>query len=278
MDRYMADFFVSYTSADKAWAEWISYVLEEEGFTVVIQAWDFRPGSNFVVEMQRAATEADRTIMVLSPDYLKSQFASSEWAAAFAGDPEGLKRKLVPVMVKDCQPSGLLSSVVHVSLVGEDDNTARKLVLDGVNSKRAKPTQMPSFPGSATARTPKSFPGQAGLGGATLYVPNLKRSPTDADRRRFSRQAFDLIKAHFRQRLTTWLKKATRSNGTFNRIPRQSLRLRCSYMGRVSVAVAFGSEAYIPATVFLMLREVGITEATPAMRYCQSRTMRANCI
>ena len=85
----MADFFVSYTSADKAWAEWIGYVLEEEGFTAVIQAWDFRPGSNFVLEMQRAATEADRTIMVLSPDYLKSQFASPEWAAAFAQDPRG---------------------------------------------------------------------------------------------------------------------------------------------------------------------------------------------
>ena len=80
VDQHMADFFVSYTSADKAWAEWIGYVLEEEGFAVDIQVWDFRPGNNFVLEMQRAATEADRTIMVLSPDYLKSQFASPEWA------------------------------------------------------------------------------------------------------------------------------------------------------------------------------------------------------
>jgi hypothetical protein len=98
-DRFaMADFFISYTSADRAWAEWIGYVLEEKGFTVTIQAWDFRPGSNFVVEMQKAATEAERTIMVLSPDYLKSQFGSAEWAAAFAEDPEGLARKLLPIM------------------------------------------------------------------------------------------------------------------------------------------------------------------------------------
>lgn len=195
----MADFFVSYTSADKAWAEWISYVLEEEGFTVVIQAWDFRPGSNFVLEMQRAATEADRTIMVLSLDYLKSQFASSEWAAAFAQDPEGLKRKLVPVMVQPCQPSGLLRSVVHVSLVAADESTARRLLLDGVNSKRAKPAQRPSFPGFATERPPKSFPGRttSKSAGPAPYVPNLKRSPTDADRRRFSRQAFETIKDHF---------------------------------------------------------------------------------
>jgi hypothetical protein len=199
----MPDFFVSYTSADKVWAEWIGFVLEEEGFAVIIQAWDFRPGSNFVLEMQKAATEADRTIMVLSPDYLKSQFASPEWAAAFAQDPRGPKRKLVPVMVRQCQPPGLLSSVVHVSLVGEDESTAQGLLLNGLNAKRAKPTQRPSFPGSRAGRTHKAFPGPASPGGANLtpYVPKLKRSPTDADRRRFSRQAFEVIKTHFQTAL-----------------------------------------------------------------------------
>ena len=96
LDRCMADFFVSYTSADKAWAEWIGFVLEEEGFTVVGQAWNFRPGSNFVLEMQRVASAADRTIMVLSPDYLKSQFASAEWAGSFAQDPQGSNANWCP--------------------------------------------------------------------------------------------------------------------------------------------------------------------------------------
>jgi hypothetical protein len=34
-----ADFFVSYTSTDRAWAEWIAWQLESEGYQVVIQAW-----------------------------------------------------------------------------------------------------------------------------------------------------------------------------------------------------------------------------------------------
>ncbi len=33
-----ADFFVSYTSADRAWAEWIAWQLEAEGYTVIVQA------------------------------------------------------------------------------------------------------------------------------------------------------------------------------------------------------------------------------------------------
>ena len=40
------DFFVSYTHTDRAWAEWIAWVLEEDGHQVLIQAWDFVPGSN----------------------------------------------------------------------------------------------------------------------------------------------------------------------------------------------------------------------------------------
>ena len=46
-----ADFFISYTAADVRWAEWIAWVLEEkQKCTTTLQAWDFVPGSNFVLE------------------------------------------------------------------------------------------------------------------------------------------------------------------------------------------------------------------------------------
>jgi hypothetical protein len=40
------DFFISYNSADKGWAEWIAWQLEEAGYTTILQAWDFRWRSN----------------------------------------------------------------------------------------------------------------------------------------------------------------------------------------------------------------------------------------
>jgi hypothetical protein len=45
------DFFISYTGADRAWAEWIAVQLEAAGHTTVLQAWDFRPGQDFLHEM-----------------------------------------------------------------------------------------------------------------------------------------------------------------------------------------------------------------------------------
>ena len=61
--------------------------LEASGCSTVLQAWDFVPGSNFVIEMQKAAGSARKTIAVLSPDYLNSAYAASEWAAAFSLAP-----------------------------------------------------------------------------------------------------------------------------------------------------------------------------------------------
>jgi hypothetical protein len=43
-DGARRDFFISYTQADRAWAEWIAWQLEEARYTTVLQAWDFAPG------------------------------------------------------------------------------------------------------------------------------------------------------------------------------------------------------------------------------------------
>jgi hypothetical protein len=41
------DFFISYTAVNRPWAEWIAVQLEAAGYTTLLQAWDFRPGSDF---------------------------------------------------------------------------------------------------------------------------------------------------------------------------------------------------------------------------------------
>jgi hypothetical protein len=54
------DFFISYTSPDRPWAEWIAVQLEQAGYSTLLQAWDFRPGQDFLHEMQQATTSASR--------------------------------------------------------------------------------------------------------------------------------------------------------------------------------------------------------------------------
>lgn len=157
------DFFVSYTQADRSWAEWIAWILEENGYRVLVQAWDFVPGTNWTQHMQDGTAHAARTIAVLSDDYLKSVYGSAEWLAAWRQDPDGAKRKLIPIRVADCDRPGLLGGVTGFDLFGRAEAQVKARLLDGVasaTSGRAKPTSKPGFPGAGRAiSTAARFPG-----------------------------------------------------------------------------------------------------------------------
>jgi hypothetical protein len=158
----MKDFFLSYNKEDKSWAEWIAWILEDAGYTTVIQAWDFLPGSNFVLNMQQALENAETTIAVISKNYFESVYTQSEWATAYAIDPSGIMGKLIPVRIDDFKPKGLFAQIVYIDLTNSDDVSARKKLLAGIQKKRGKPKKIPEFPGPLTrnfSEQPK-FPGK----------------------------------------------------------------------------------------------------------------------
>ncbi|MGH9754736.1 MAG: FxSxx-COOH system tetratricopeptide repeat protein [Blastocatellia bacterium] len=150
MEDPKKDFFISYTSKDRKWAEWIAWQLEAAQFTSIIQAWDFGAGSDFIEEMDSASRKARRTIAVISPDYFKSQFTKSEWHVAFAEDATGEDRKLIPVRVRECDVEGLLRVRVYIDLVGKDKSEAKdelmRQVRAIVENIRLKPEAEPEFP------------------------------------------------------------------------------------------------------------------------------------
>lgn len=158
----MKDFFVSYTGVDRTWAEWIAWQLEENGYQVVIQSWDFRPGGNFVLDMQKAVSECERTIAVLSPDFLRSKYVQPEWAAAFSKDPTGEFNNLLLVRVRECEVPGLLKQINYIDLVGEKEHAAIAVLLEGIKKAigemRGKPSEEPHFPGEASTRTISNLP------------------------------------------------------------------------------------------------------------------------
>lgn len=158
----MRNFFISYNKADRAWAEWIAWRLEEEGYTTFLQDWDFRPSENFVIKMDEAIQNSQRTIAVLSPSYLNAVFTQPEWRAAFAQDPTSNKGVLLPVRVQECDTKGLFSQIIYIDLVGKDEEKARKALLSGIQRERAKPLTKPEFPGSAPRSVSEhpSFPGR----------------------------------------------------------------------------------------------------------------------
>lgn len=152
--------FVSYVPGDRPWAEWISWILEDAGHLVTLEAWDFLPGSNAVLQRDMASQEADRVVVLLSPEYLASTAHAADWATALMNDPGGAHRYLVPVKVRACEPTGLLKPIVGIQLVGTTDEEARLALLQGIAAPRLKPAAPPPFPGpSAPPVNTPPFPG-----------------------------------------------------------------------------------------------------------------------
>src|SRR4051794_7027735 len=95
------DVFVSYTQADRAWAEWIAWQLDAAGHTTVLQAWDFAEGESFLARMQQASANSPCTLAVLSADYVASRYTMEELWAAHAA------QRLLPVRVRDVNLDGI---------------------------------------------------------------------------------------------------------------------------------------------------------------------------
>jgi chaperonin GroEL len=143
------DFFISYTAVDRGWAEWVGWQLEDAGYQVLVQAWDFVPGSNWIFGIRQGVLHARQMIAILSRAYLESVFGGEEWEAVWATDPRGFARKLLPVRIEDCDRPGLLRGVVGFDLFDLDQDAARGYLLDQVThsmSGRAKPATAPEFP------------------------------------------------------------------------------------------------------------------------------------
>jgi hypothetical protein len=153
-DYTLSDFFISYAQEDWDWAKWISQQLEEASYSTILPSRDFRPGRNFVLEIDKA-TQAKRTLAVLSPNYLKSQFTQPEWAAALRLDPTGALGLLLPVRVSRCEVQGLLAQLIYIDLVGQEKEKARRILLSGIQQtpKKAKPAEFPAEQAPASVRS-----------------------------------------------------------------------------------------------------------------------------
>ena len=132
------DFFVTYHAADQRWAEGIGRWLEEAGYSVELQSWDYWARSSFILEMFAVSAIAESTIAVLSPDFLTDNLERPEWAAAYAQDPTGTAGILIPVRVRDCDVAEILPDTPFIDLVGLGDDAAAETLLAGIRERKLR--------------------------------------------------------------------------------------------------------------------------------------------
>ncbi len=126
-----ADVFVSYSHEDLAFVRdrLVPYV-EAHQFTVLVDWRDFVAGSLSVEEMQRAVVECKRVVAVLSPAYVRSEWTTFENAMAQTADPAAINRKIIPVLLAECELPLRLRMIHHRDLSTDDPEQWNLLIRD----------------------------------------------------------------------------------------------------------------------------------------------------
>lgn len=142
------DFFVSHAGADEDWATWLAQQLQNEGYTVELDVWNWAAGIDVIQLTQRALDRARRVLAVWSPEYFTRRWADLEQRVSFAR-AQVQPGWLLPVVVRAC-PEGaipvLYRTLIRVELAGLPEAQARQRLLAAVAGP-APPTTRLSYPG-----------------------------------------------------------------------------------------------------------------------------------
>jgi TIR domain len=172
----VADIFISYTSQDREWANWIGRELEALSHVPHIDDWEISAGGNIMEWMEQRHHEANHVLCVVSEAYLKKPYSSLErqagqWAAVTARP-----NFVLPVFIEPCEAPTLFALLKRCDLHGLDEADARAR-LKNYLAPAAKPTHTP-FPGGVKAApslpragAPAPFPGKAALSNIPIRVP-----------------------------------------------------------------------------------------------------------
>ena len=112
------DVFISYNHQDSQWVrEWLLPRLEGANLRVCIDFRDFEIGVPSLVNMERAVELSRKTILILTPNWVQSEWTNFEALMIQTQDPIGLRRRILPLMLEECEPPKRLSIFTYADFM-----------------------------------------------------------------------------------------------------------------------------------------------------------------
>jgi hypothetical protein len=111
----LKDAFLCHNSADEAWVQMLGERLEAEtidGFkesrriTVFYDEWDIDIGDNVLSKINEGLRIARYLVAVMTPEFFRSGWANIEWTDVVAQDPWEIKKRLIPILLRDVSVDG----------------------------------------------------------------------------------------------------------------------------------------------------------------------------
>jgi len=131
---YRYDVFVSYSHENKGWIDsWLLPKLEAAGVRVCIDFRDFDFGATIVSEMERAVLQSRKILLVLTPEYLASEWAEFESTLAHMLDPAARKRRMLPLLLSVCDLPPRIRQLNYTDFTNPDNqDLSIKRLIDAI--------------------------------------------------------------------------------------------------------------------------------------------------
>lgn len=112
---YEYDVFISYSSKDKAWVRGeLLKRIEQAGLRAFIDFRDFTRGASSIKEMERGVIECRKTLLILTPEYIESEWAEIEVRMGQTLSPANRDLRLIPLLKRQCDKPLSIASLTHV--------------------------------------------------------------------------------------------------------------------------------------------------------------------
>ncbi len=119
---YEYDVFISYSHRNKEWVRGeLLPRLEAAGLKVCIDFRDFRPGAPSVTEMERAAETSRKTLLILTPEYLASDWTAFENIMLQMLDPVNRTLRVIPVRLSEVELPPRIGAMTYIDFADPDD-------------------------------------------------------------------------------------------------------------------------------------------------------------
>lgn len=172
------DVFISYSSQDKSWVRGeLLPKLDAAGLKTFIDFRDFDIGAPSVTEMERGVLTSRKTLLVLTPAYVKSEWTEFENLMLQTLDPANRARRLIPLLKERCELPLRIGMLTYVNFTDPSElDLAWQKLLRGLAAPN--PTVAPpSAPTpSATASTAPNSAALLKLRGVLAYLFADQRS------------------------------------------------------------------------------------------------------
>ncbi len=123
--------FISYSHRDRRAAERVAETIRNEGY----DAWwdvDIRPGANWAEETAEALNGSQAIVMLISPDFMKSDWAQKEIDFALTG--EKFNRRVIPVLLRPTAQLPWIFDRLNVIDASKSIDKAARQVVDALRA------------------------------------------------------------------------------------------------------------------------------------------------